>query len=112
VAMGDYLRLRLKELQWEVVNRTPLPLVCFGDSTRPGGRNPAYLNAIADRVVSSGGAWISTTTIGDNVTVLRACVTNYKTQTGDVDILVEALESAREQCAIFAVHNFGDEASG
>ena len=102
VAMGDYLRLRLKELQWEVVNRTPLPLVCFVDSTRPGGRNPAYLNAIADRVVSSGRAWISTTTIGDGVTVLRACVTNYKTQTGDVDILVEALASAREQCAVFA----------
>ena len=28
--------------------------------------------------------------------------TDYKTQTEDVDILVEALESAREQCAIFA----------
>jgi glutamate/tyrosine decarboxylase-like PLP-dependent enzyme len=106
VAMGDYLRLKLKAAQWDVVNRTPLPLVCFVDSTHPGGRNPAYLNAIADRVVSSGRAWISTTTIGDGVTVLRACVTNYKTQTEDVDGLVEALESAREQCATFAVHSF------
>lgn len=102
VAMGDYLRLRLKEAQWDVVNRTPLPVVCFVDSSHPDGRSPAYLNAIADRVVSSGRAWISTTTIGDGVRVLRACVTNYKTQTQDVDILVEALESAREQCAIFA----------
>jgi len=29
VAMGDYLRLRLEAAQWAVVNRTPLPLVCF-----------------------------------------------------------------------------------
>ena len=28
--------------------------------------------------------------------------TDYKTQTEDVDIRVEALESAREQCAVFA----------
>ena len=97
VAMGDYLRVRLEEAQWTVVNRTPLPLVCFVDSRHPEGRSPSYLNAIADCVVSSGRAWISTTTIGDGVRVLRACVTNYKTQTEDVDILVEALESAREQ---------------
>jgi len=106
VSIGDYLRLRLEAAQWEVVNRTPLPLVCFVDSSHPDGRSLAYLNAIAGRVVSSGRAWISTTTIGDGVTVLRACITNYKTQTEDVDILVEALESAREQCATFAVHSF------
>jgi glutamate/tyrosine decarboxylase-like PLP-dependent enzyme len=104
VAMGEYLRLRLEATQWDVVNRTPLPLVCFVDSSHPDGRSPAYLNAIAGWVVSSGRAWISTTTIGGGVRVLRACVTNYKTQTEDVDILVEALQSAREQCATFSGH--------
>lgn len=104
VAMGDYLRLKLKAAGWDVVNRTPLPVVCFADSSYAGGHDPAYLNAIADQVLSSGRAWISTTTIGKGVTALRACVTNYKTQSEDVDILVEALQSARERCATFAGH--------
>lgn len=103
VAMGDYLRLRLNAAGWEVVNKTPLPLVCFVDSTCPGGHDPAYLNDIADQVLASGRAWISTTTIG-GVTTLRACVTNYKTQTEDVDVLVEALQSARENARPLLEH--------
>lgn len=89
-AMGDLLRAELRAAGWEIVNRTPLPVVCFAD---PGG---ASAEAIARRIVTSGRAWISTTRLRGREAVLRACITNYRTQPEDVRALVEALEAARK----------------
>jgi glutamate/tyrosine decarboxylase-like PLP-dependent enzyme len=100
VAMGEYLRRRLTAEGWEVVNNSPLPVVCFADLVHPNGRSSTFLNAVASRVVSSGRAWISTTTLAGGVPVLRACVTNYRTRPEDVDALLEALGLAREQSAL------------
>jgi glutamate/tyrosine decarboxylase-like PLP-dependent enzyme len=92
-AMGDYLRQRLGMADWQVVNTTPLPLVCFTDAIG----SPAHLEAIARRIVASGRAWISTVRIGNAATALRACITNYRTQPEDVDILMASLAEARAQ---------------
>ena len=97
VAMGDYMRMKLKEARWEILNTSRLPVVCFVDLTHPDGRSQEYLHGIAASVVSSGRAWLSTTSIGHGVAALRACVTNYNTQTENVDILVQTLELARKQ---------------
>jgi glutamate/tyrosine decarboxylase-like PLP-dependent enzyme len=89
VAMGERLRRGLAEQGWEVVNETPLPIVCF---TRDGAR-PAQLEALAAAVVASGEAWISTVSI-DAGTALRACITNFRTGAADVDALIAILGRA------------------
>jgi len=96
-AMGERLRQGLESRGWEIVNRTALPVVCFADARHAEGRSAAHLDAIARDIVSSGKAWISTTQLAGNRPVLRACITNYLTEPGDVDALVLDLEAARER---------------
>ncbi len=94
-AMGDRLREGLKGAGWTVVNETPLPLVCFAGSEREG-RAPAFLEAVAARVVASGDAWISTVALGGEAgTALRACITNHRTGPEDVDALIASLDRAK-----------------
>lgn len=88
--MGELLRTELAKSGWQIDNSTPLPVVCFSD---PGG---ADAQAMAMSIVSSGQAWISTTQI-KNRTVLRACITNYRTEPGDIRALLDALNAARRE---------------
>jgi glutamate/tyrosine decarboxylase-like PLP-dependent enzyme len=94
-AMGDLLREKLVEDGWKVVNRTPLPTVCFVDGGQALDNTAESLGAIADAVVEPGKAWISATKIGGTVPVLRACITNFNTQPDDIDALVRDLGRAR-----------------
>jgi glutamate/tyrosine decarboxylase-like PLP-dependent enzyme len=95
-AMGDRLRAGLTEAGWTVVNDTPLPLVCFADASgrdRPAG----WSEAVAQQVLASGEAWISTVALGEAGTVLRACITNVRTGPAEVDALIATLGRARER---------------
>ena len=96
VAMGDLLRRELVGAGWRLVNATPLPTLCFDDPERLGSEQTGALAAIAASVVESGEAWISTTRVGAGRTVLRACVTNYRTEPRDVAALVGSLGRARD----------------
>jgi glutamate/tyrosine decarboxylase-like PLP-dependent enzyme len=98
-AMGDLLRIELEKSDWEIVNQTPLPVVCFRDRNSLGANEEAYLNAIAGEIVSSGEAWISVTQLSPTSPVLRACITNYRTGETDVEHLVKILCKAREKLA-------------
>jgi glutamate/tyrosine decarboxylase-like PLP-dependent enzyme len=91
-AMGDALRERLAARGWDIRNETMLPVVCF---TRDSLRSDQLLRICA-RVVNSGEAWISTTLLGGKEMVLRACITNYRTELEHVDGLVSAVERAWE----------------
>jgi glutamate/tyrosine decarboxylase-like PLP-dependent enzyme len=93
--VGERLRERLRQSGWRVVNRTPLPTVCFVDAQDPGGNTRQRLTAISDAVVGSGKAWISTTMMGGEVPVMRACITNYATTEDDIAALVADLDAAR-----------------
>ncbi len=86
-AMGALLREKLRAAGWLLENDSPLPVVCF---THPSGVDP---HSIAMRVVSSGEAWISTTVFSGKP-VLRACITNYRTQPSDLEALIESLARA------------------
>ncbi|MGA9997933.1 MAG: hypothetical protein WBP93_21140, partial [Pyrinomonadaceae bacterium] len=55
----------------------------------------AYLEAIVRACISSGKTWISTTRLREGVTVLRACITNYRTEREDVQALVRILNESR-----------------
>jgi glutamate/tyrosine decarboxylase-like PLP-dependent enzyme len=89
-AMGDLLRSTLARAGWRIENHSPLPVVCFTD---PAGADP---HQIAMRVVASGEAWISTTVLAGSKTVLRACITNYRTTPEDILALIETLGRARD----------------
>lgn len=100
IAMGDYLRGQLESAGWSVVNNSSLAVICFFDGTHLEGESAIYLESIAEEVVSSGQAWISTTCIGNSKPVLRACITNHRTGTEDVLALIQTLSQARLKVAL------------
>ena len=89
-AMGELLRSELCKADWRIETETLLPVICFSD---PHGADP---HAIVKEIVASGEAWISMTTLL-GTPVLRACITNYRTQPGDVHSLVAILNRTRER---------------
>lgn len=92
VSIGDHIRRRLRDAGWEVVNASRLPLICFTHPEIRGGSVDA--REVAKRVCTGGQAWISSLTLPGHGQVLRACVTSYRTDEGDVEVLIEALERA------------------
>ncbi len=98
-ALGDRLKEKLRAAGWSIVNQTPLPLACFVDTTRADGESAEFLEAVSAHVLASGKAWISVPRIGDNRPVLRACITNYRTTEADLDVLMGALDEARQVTA-------------
>lgn len=89
-SMGELLRERLLARGWDILNDTALPVVCFTRS----GATAQRLHEIAMAVVRSGEAWISTTTLDGTRPALRACITNFRTEAGDVEALCACLERA------------------
>ncbi|HEX4064999.1 MAG TPA: aminotransferase class V-fold PLP-dependent enzyme [Acidobacteriaceae bacterium] len=95
-AMGDRLRGRLIENGWHIVNATPLPLVCF----TMDGWTLGDCQHIANAVIESGQAWISTIQVGPHQQpALRACITNYRTEPEHLETLIAAVDRER------ALHN-------
>jgi glutamate/tyrosine decarboxylase-like PLP-dependent enzyme len=86
-AMAERLREELRADGWQIMNDTPLPLLCF---TRPG----VAVDAIARAVVEEGLAWLSAVRLPSGEHWLRACVTSHETQPEDVRQLVAALARA------------------
>jgi aromatic-L-amino-acid/L-tryptophan decarboxylase len=74
-----------------------LPVVCFVDEEDPEGESADYLERIVLEVLSSGKAWISTARLGHDRPVVRACITNYRTEAGDVLALIQTLNEARQR---------------
>ena len=87
--MGNALRRKLLAAGWEVVNDTPLPVICF---THPkiidGTTTP---EAIRDSIYERGTAWISAVHLTGKGMALRACITSYLTNEEDLDELVQQL---------------------
>jgi glutamate/tyrosine decarboxylase-like PLP-dependent enzyme len=95
VRLGQVLRRRLDEAGFRIVNRTPLPVVCFQDALHSEGGSLAYLEAMADAVVESGRAWVSITRLGADLPAIRACITSFRTEESDLEVLVKSLSAAR-----------------
>ena len=82
--MGDVLRESVQRAGWRVVNRSPLPLVCF---TRDGLVARDFLAALYERQI----AWMSEVRLGDQAPVVRACVTSFRTQESDIEWVVREM---------------------
>lgn len=92
-AMGERLRRLLVERGFELVHRSPLPLVCFTHPALSGSSEPASTySGVAERVQRSG-HWIASVRVRGQP-VLRACVTSFRTQAEDIDALADALVRA------------------
>jgi aromatic-L-amino-acid/L-tryptophan decarboxylase len=90
--MGQLLRSELRDSGWQVMNDSPLPLVCFSRGDLSG----ESVRSVAQTVVSEGNAWISEVRLAGTVRWLRACITNHHTQPSDIRELVAAINRAFE----------------
>jgi glutamate/tyrosine decarboxylase-like PLP-dependent enzyme len=82
--IGKRLRESLESTGWRIVNKTPLPLVCF---TRDGLDTTRFLAALHERQI----AWMSQVQLAGSAPVLRACVTSFRTTAADVDWVVREM---------------------
>ena len=74
------------------MNDTPLPVVCF---TRPGlSREEHGLAAYLEGLLARGKVWISKVRLPGRGWVLRACITSYRTDRGDLEALLTELDAA------------------
>ncbi len=95
IELGDRLRQGLAESGWRIVNRTPLPVICFVDEKNSSAD---FIEAVVSTILRSGEAWISVARIGQQATpVIRAGITSYRTTEKEVDGLVELLNRTRQQ---------------
>lgn len=100
VALAERLRERLRERGWQIVNDTPLPIVCFVDASDGAERAGArFLDAVARATIASAGGWLSVPRFANGARALRACVNNHRTEALDIDRLVDALDAARAGAA-------------
>jgi hypothetical protein len=97
VRLGDVLRDKLEAAGWRIVNRTPLPVVCFQDGAHPKGASLDYLVSVAKTVEAGGNAWISIANVGGSTPALRACITNFRNSERSIDELIETLDEARRR---------------
>jgi aromatic-L-amino-acid decarboxylase len=89
IALGDHLRATARDAGWEVVNPTPLPLVCLAHP------EVADYDRLAAAVIERGRVWISATRLAGRP-VIRTCITNVDSTADDVETIVDELEAARE----------------
>jgi glutamate/tyrosine decarboxylase-like PLP-dependent enzyme len=89
---GESLRAKLGAAGFVVLNDTPLPLVNFTHARIEDG--VVTTGEAARAVHRSGRAWISPAVRSDGRTVLRACITSFRTEERDLDLLVDELRAA------------------
>lgn len=82
--LGDLLRDLLGRSGWEIVNSSPLPLVCF----RRAGVDPAQFVATLQQ---KGIAWMSAVKLSNGIHAARACITSIRTTEADIEHVVSAM---------------------
>lgn len=93
LTLARRLATGLKADGWEVLNDSPLAVVCFYDRC-----GQTFLPDIARRITADGHYWLSTAMF-EGQTVLRACITSHFTTAAHIDGLIVALSVARRRTA-------------
>ncbi len=95
--MGQLLRESLIASGWRVVNTTPLPIVCF---TRDGLDINEFLSSLRERQI----VWMSEAQL-HGTSVLRACITSFKTTEDDIRWVVGEMNRLFDQaCPATGLH--------
>ena len=88
--MGEVLRESLSAAGWRIVNKTPLPVVCF---TKDGLDVPTFLADLRNEQT----AWMSEVHINGSSAV-RACISSFKTTETDIhDVVRDITRLAAKQ---------------
>ena len=90
--VGNYLKEQLAKHGWEIMNPTPLPVVCFTDPHQKESRD--FARFVIDGVIQSKQSWISEFPV-HGVRCIRACITNYLTSEADIDALISEVNIQR-----------------
>ncbi len=92
IKIGKYLKEQLEQNSWEVLNTTPWPVACFVD--KKSGCDPKELLHLVNK---TGDTWITNTELmWQKRGVLRAGISNFRTEESNIDKLIQALNKARE----------------
>lgn len=91
--VGDRLRKGLTERGWTIENDTPLPVVCFSHETL--GRDRRATAEFVRQLLARGRVWISDVWLPEREWVLRACITSFRTDESDLEVLLEELDAVR-----------------
>ncbi len=94
--MAERLRVQLRARGWTIVNKTPLPVICFTNDLVRKGKPSAV--SLANRIQARGHCWISPVLLKGE-SVLRACITSYQTRQEDLDLLISELEGCAVESA-------------
>ncbi len=94
VRMGGLLRELLENDGWQIVNETPLPVICF---RRDGVDVSEFVEGLHGNQI----AWMAATRLGGGEPVVRACITSFKTTEQDIREVAEAMRAQlrQEVCA-------------
>jgi glutamate/tyrosine decarboxylase-like PLP-dependent enzyme len=93
--MGELLKEKLTLAGWIVVNDTALPLVCVTHEDIRAGK--CSIEDLVKSVQARGRVWISDVVLGRREHVLRACITSFRTQEEELNVLISELECARNE---------------
>ncbi|MFC1725372.1 pyridoxal phosphate-dependent decarboxylase family protein, partial [candidate division KSB1 bacterium] len=74
--LGRLLKDKLIEKNWEIVNNTPLPVICFTHKKIRIGDTST--GKILEKMYERGRAWVSEIKLDGNARALRACITNFR----------------------------------
>jgi len=89
--MADLLREKLTASGWRVVNDTSLPVVCFLHPSIESGTMST--SEVVRRLNRRGRCWISEVCLSGGVKALRVCITSYRTESSDIDVLLNEVEA-------------------
>lgn len=84
VRMSGLLRELLEKDGWQIVNDTPLPVICF---CRDGVDIPEFVAGLHRNQI----AWMAATRLGGGEPVVRACITSFRTTEQDIREVAEAM---------------------
>ncbi len=91
--IGELLRSGLEQDGWEIVNRTPLPVVCFRRSELT---DAAAYDSLVEFLYERGRVWISVVALPGIGPAFRACITSYETGNAELDLLRSELQQGLE----------------
>jgi aromatic-L-amino-acid decarboxylase len=92
IILGEEFRSAISSKGWNIINSSPLPVICFVDEQAKGERNNSQ--QIVSYILETGEAWLSIYPI-DGVDTIRVCINNHMTASANINKLVQLLGEAR-----------------
>jgi aromatic-L-amino-acid/L-tryptophan decarboxylase len=105
IAMARALQGRLRErADFELVAAGPLSVTCFRYAPAGVDDVTALNRQLLDIVQREGKAFLTSTEL-NGALVLRACIVNFRTQEGDLDVLLDTIAEAGQRVLMTAVRD-------